>query len=351
MRVTVAIPCRDRLDSLFWCLASIINSIDVARSRGLDRALEIEVNVVNDNSGPGFEGSIRAAYPTVNVVNMGESEQGPGAARNTIFRVRDSDAYLFTDSDCIVDESWCAEAIRWLKQRPRLIAQGVPWLYQCKQNPALGLQEQQLYQHMFSHYIDRNTCTMLDPRSLLITAEAVERMDGKVFASWITDASAEDRVMVQKILDVAGVLSWEPRLRAYHEDPSHETSIWRQKFRHGSGRVYIWKGTPSVNYLLTRYFDSPLRNGLEPRYVITSHLAFLFGYRTALSKQTGCADFAWWGDVTAQLEERTDNASAWIAEVTTELERETVIVHSEPPTGGSTDAIECKPGVQPTRRI
>lgn len=54
--------------------------------------------------------------------------------------------------------------------------------------------------------------------------------------------------------------------------------VCKQKYRHGMGRVEIWNESPEFSYLSERYFDNPIKNGIDIKYVLQAHFAFLYGY-------------------------------------------------------------------------
>ena len=76
---------------------------------------------------------------------------------------------------------------------------------------------------------------------------------------------------------------FDENLYVYHEDPKSIEDVCRQKYRHGSGRIMIWKRIPSFEFLEERYFAKPLQGGLDKNYVLPTHCAFLLGYFQTLN--------------------------------------------------------------------
>jgi glycosyltransferase involved in cell wall biosynthesis len=296
MDLAIVVPCRDRLASLGRCLDSIARSVAVARQS--DLAISIRTVVVNDRSGHDFAPALARDFPQVEIIAA--EGHGPGAARNTGLKRVEADLYLLTDSDCVVAEDALLRAAEWHRGHRAPMAQGTPWLYQRVQNPALGQREEDLYRHMFARYIQGNHVLMIDPRYLLVAKEYFDHFPRELFASWITDASAEDRAVVGGLLAEGLVIDWYPAGRAYHEDPRDEDTVWRQKYRHGSGRIHMWSEPPTSDYLIERYFLAPVAAGNERDYVVPAHLAFLLGYRDAC-RSRGLLGPAWWPRFTAAL--------------------------------------------------
>jgi glycosyltransferase involved in cell wall biosynthesis len=310
MKVSVIIPCRDRLESLDRCLSSIERSIDAV---GQDSSTEaFQILIVNDRSSPNFRTDVELLHPRVDIIDA--EGIGPGAARNTALARTDADLYLLTDSDCVVSPDWCREALAWYRARHSTMAQGVPWLFQRRQNADLGASEEALYRHMFSTYLAGGTTSMIDSRNMLVARGHFDQHPRKIFADQSAQATAESRILLGDLLKNGFKIDWCPKLEVYHEDPADAAAGWRQKYRHGSGRYYIWHNLPAIEFLLDRYFVSPIKAGNDPSYVIPAHLAFLMGYRDA-RMQKGEAVSAWWKEVLNSLSRRLGSAASWIGPV------------------------------------
>jgi hypothetical protein len=312
MDIAVIVPSRDRLDSLDRCLTSIAHAVDLGMRQQVS-ACSIRTVVVNDHSASDFTSTLKRQHPGVAILDA--EGTGPGAARNTGLSQVDADLYLLTDSDCIVAEDWCARAIEWHANRCAPMGQGLPWLYQCAQGVGLGVQEQMLYCHMFSHYLDGGRTAMIDPRCLMFSREYFDSYPRAFFAAWIPDASAEDRSVVGALLQRGLRIDWCPEVRVFHEDPSAEEQVWRQKYRHGSGRLYVWPETPDFQFLLNRYFLSPIAAGIDAGYVVPAHLAFLIGYRDSCRQQALATRSEWWDQFVEVLFESVASASHWLVQV------------------------------------
>jgi hypothetical protein len=239
---------------------------------------------------------------------------GPGAARNTGLKKIDADLYLLTDSDCVVSEDWCLRAVEWQRHRRALMGQGVPWLYQRAANPELGMREENLYRHMFSTYIEGGRTSMIDPRCLMVSREYFARFPRDLFAAWIPDASTQDRAMIGGLLKRGLQVDWCPDVLVYHEDPSDEETLWRQKYRYGRGRIHVWPERPAFEFLLNRYFLSPVAVGNDPDYVVPNHIAFLLGYRDRY-RDKNPTSVEWWGRFVDVLNGSVHDARRWLDRV------------------------------------
>jgi len=309
MRIVVIVPCRDRLDSLHHCLCSIEQSIANVKDNA-KLSEPVVVLVVNDRSQPGFAATLTSRHPSIRVIDT--EGIGPGAARNTGLSRVDADVYLLTDSDCVVGADWCEQAITWHDDRHSTMAQGVPWLFQHVQNPELGACEERLYKHMFSTYIEGHTTSMIDTRCMMLAREHFDDYPRKVFADWLSEATAESRILLGGLTGQGLRIDWRPGLKVYHEDPASLEVAWRQKYRHGSGRLYIWRDPPSTEFLLNRYFLAPIVADNDPDYVVPAHMAFLCGYRDArIRNGSDRGAPPWWKDLLNGLLSRVEQARLW----------------------------------------
>lgn len=311
MQIVVIVPCRDRQKSLDRCLSSIARTIDATVVK-YGSSIKIRTLIVNDRSGDEFVRMLTSDFPWAEIVDADGA--GPGAARNTGCKRADADLYLLTDSDCVVAEDWCLRALDWHRGRRSPMAQGVPWLYQQVQNPRLGACEENLYRHMFACYIEGATTSMIDPRCMMISREYFDRFPRDIFATWITDASYEDRAVIGALLEKGLQVEWRPEAQVYHEDPADNESSWKQKYRHGAGRIYRWSEPPAFEFLLSRYFLAPLGVGIERTYVIPAHIAFLLGYRDAYRRKSPHSH-DWWVRFTEALSAVAHDAPTWIQQV------------------------------------
>jgi len=312
MKLAIIVPCRDRLASVSRCLNSIARAAETA-TRKCDASMTVRVLLVNDGSHCEFAPALAREYPSVTIIDVDGS--GPGAARNTGLKTVDADLYLLTDSDCVVGEDWCLRAVEWYGRRRAAMGQGVPWLHQRVQNPRLGACEEALYRHMFSSYIDRGRISMIDPRCLMIASEYFASYPRDLFASWLAEASVEDRAVIGGLIERGLEIDWCPDVLVYHEDPPDEETYWRQKYRHGGGRIHVWRKVPAAEFLLNRYFLAPTAAGCDPRYVVPAHIAFLLGYRDACRRGNSGAVPEWWTDLVDVLDGSVHDASHWLARV------------------------------------
>ena len=317
MRIAIIIPCRDRLDSLHTCMSSIEQSI-ASMDNTSKLTHSVHILIVNDRSSAGFSKDVTSLHPKASVINA--EGIGPGAARNTGLKETDDDIYLFTDSDCVVSTDWCQTALAWHQNRRSTMAQGVPWLFQRIQNVELGAREERLYMHMFSSYVTENSTSMIDSRCLMLSREHFDRFPRKVFAETAADATAESRILLGGLLQKGLRIDWWPDFKVFHEDPRDLQAAWRQKFRHGSGRFHIWPDPPPTEFLLNRYFLSPIQSNNDPDYVVPAHIAFLIGYREARA-QNGVdqAQPGWWCEFHGALLRRVERADYWSERVENEV--------------------------------
>lgn len=277
----MVIPCRDRTPSLRACLESV--TLAKASVCGAD----VEIVIVDDRSQSPLATELGTSFSRVRFLPA--IGIGPGAARNTALKQLDTDAIMFTDSDCVVARDWIAVGLKWLIEQNEPIAQGIPWLFRGNVNPDLARLEETLYRHMFSTYIDRSWCEQTDTRNLVVRRARQPDSITLMFPDCMEGAAAEARVFGQQAKREGVRISWLPTLKVAHEDPVSFEAILKQKQRHGSGRVHVWDQLPPLEHLVCRYFVAPVEAGLPESYVVPAHLAFLHGYHMARGGQD-----VWW---------------------------------------------------------
>lgn len=285
--ISIIVPCKNRVDKLTLCIDSIYESIEYARK---EKNFDYEILVVNDHSDKGFREQVQKLFPDVLIVDSDGT--GPGYARNLGIKNAGGEYIFFTDSDCIVEHDWIKEGIKILSESNVLVVQGIPWLFQQNENAYMGDQEQRLYEIMFSTYLyDENKTKMTDSRNLLINHNITKVLGDEVFATKMANATAESRVFGNRCLDHNIEILFDKDLRIYHEDSKNIESVCKQKYRHGSGRIMIWKQIPKYDFLENRYFTKPLEGGIDVDYILPAHCAFLLGYFQALDKKEKYQEF------------------------------------------------------------
>lgn len=269
--LSVVVPVRDRPDLLGKLTASLVSARDVARSAH-PHGIEIETIIVDDRS------TLPPHLPAELAGRVIASDgSGPGAARNTGARAASSEWLLFTDSDCTVRPDWLLAAARHLRDPHAKVVQGDPTRY--SRATAFGAYEEALYSHMFARYVtdDRTRTAMLDSRNLLVRKQSLLEVGG--FDTEGLDAMAESRTLALRFRTAGIYLHYAEDMEIRHEAPKSLEHEMHAKFRHGRGRVRVWGERPPKEVeMAQRYFVEPLMNGMDPRYVLPVHIAFLAGY-------------------------------------------------------------------------
>lgn len=285
--ISIIVPCKNRIEKLKLCIDSTYESIKYAMKK---EKFEYEILVVNDHSNDGFDEEVKKIFKDVKIVDSDGT--GPGYARNLGIRNTKGEYIFFTDSDCVVEKDWIEEGIKVLRESNALVVQGIPWLFQKNENVYFGDQEQRLYEIMFSTYLyDDNKTKMTDSRNLLMNRKITNVLKDEVFAEKMAKATAESRVFGNRCLDHNIEILFDKELRIYHEDSKSIEAVCKQKYRHGSGRIMIWKETPKYDYLEERYFTRPIDNGLDVDYILPAHASFLFGYFQSINDEKKYNEF------------------------------------------------------------
>ncbi len=277
--ISIIIPCKNRIEKLELCLKSIYEALDFA---SLTENSEFEIIVINDHSDIGFRDKVLNLFPYIKIIDS--DGIGPGYARNLGIKNSNGNYLFFTDSDCVVSKDWIMEGIKMFNKTNSLVIQGVPWLFQKNTNVYMGNQEEKLYKTMFSTYLyNGNKTKMTDSRNLLMKADIVKILGDEVFSKSMTKAAAESRVFGSRCLNKNIEILFDINLKIYHEDSNNIEEVCKQKYRHGSGRIEIWKDVPEFEYLKNRYFDNPIKKGNDIDYILPSHFCFLLGYFQSLN--------------------------------------------------------------------
>ena len=235
--ISIIIPCKNRIEKLELCLKSIYEALDFA---SLTENSEFEIIVINDHSDIGFRDKVLNLFPYIKIIDS--DGIGPGYARNLGIKNSNGNYLFFTDSDCVVSKDWIMEGIKMFNKTNSLVIQGVPWLFQKNTNVYMGNQEEKLYKTMFSTYLyNGNKTKMTDSRNLLMKADIVKILGDEVFSKSMTKAAAESRVFGSRCLNKNIEILFDINLKIYHEDSNNIEEVCKQKYRHGSGRIEIWK--------------------------------------------------------------------------------------------------------------
>ncbi len=285
--ISVIVPCKNRIDKLTLCINSIYEALNYTFGDDKDN---YEIIIVNDHSDLGFREAVLKIFPELIIIDS--DGIGPGYARNYGIKNSKGKYIFFTDSDCVVSKEWISEGIRILDESGALVVQGVPWLFQKNENVYMGEQEEKLYKTMFSTYLyDDNRTKMTDSRNLLLNRDITKILGEEVFSEKMAKATAESRVFGTRCLNNNIEIIFDLDLKIYHEDSKDIESVCRQKYRHGSGRIEIWKETPSFDYLEERYFTNPIKYGNDVDYILPSHFGFLLGYFQTLGDKEKYSNF------------------------------------------------------------
>lgn len=100
LRFSVVVPTRNRPEQLETCLQAL-----AAQDYPSDR---FEVIVVDDGGDRPIEATVSRFEDHLDVAVIGQSNQGPGAARNTGATKARGTNLAFTDDDCVPEPTWLA---------------------------------------------------------------------------------------------------------------------------------------------------------------------------------------------------------------------------------------------------
>lgn len=275
MKLLVIIPFQNRIESLLRLVDSLQYSYYFLEENW---KCQVKIVLVNDHSNEEVVSRLTSAISQLSFIQIVNSHGiGPGAARNTAYDIGNFNYVAYTDSDCIVASNWLQIILSIIQSKNPLVLQGCPFAYQKKNE--YGLYEEKLYEIMFSSYINENESTMVDSRNLILNNKIFNLFGREIFSEKLGFAAAESRVLAQKLSSKDIHIQYSNDVKIYHEDPCSLMSSCRTKYRHGAGRVELWRDNPQCNIqLINRYFTKPIALGIPDKYVVPVHLSFLYGY-------------------------------------------------------------------------
>lgn len=272
MNFSVVIPIRNRKDELRICLQSVEKSIQFLNDK--IPQCQHEIIVVDDRSTENLESVVSLFGNAVLLKNNGS---GPGAARNTGLLSAKGEIVSFIDSDCEASIDWLSKIYENFNETDSIALQGNPCLY--KKDNSYGTCEEKLYLGMFGRYINGEKCIQIDTRNCAFRKRILEMYPEGPFIDGMKQAQAEARVAGNRLTKDGVDIIYCSDVVVLHKDPISLSISIKHKYRHGSGRIYVWENTPSISHLLSRYFFKPIFQYKVPFwYVIPTHIAFLFGY-------------------------------------------------------------------------
>lgn len=273
--VSVVIPVKNRQKDLLACVQSVKRSYDSLFAQR-KAYVELQLIVVDDHSDEDIAGALSSFSFVTVIKNTGI---GPGAARNCGIVHAKFELVGFIDSDCVADKGWLLQVVTCFETHDVYAVQGNPCLFMKKNNPCLGRCEEKLYLGLFKSYVRGNFCTQIDTRNCAFRKTLPHKLGTDIFIVDMKKAQAEARVCGNNLVAKGIKILYVPNMLVYHKDPSSIINSMKQKMRHGSGRIYVWKKTPSFFHLFTRYYWNPIfKFGVPFWYVIPTHSAFIWGY-------------------------------------------------------------------------
>jgi GT2 family glycosyltransferase len=231
-------------------------------------AAAIEIVVVDDGSvDPARVAAIVEASPNARLVRL--EGAGPAAARNAGVRAASGSVVLFTDDDCIPDQTWVERLSAAVRSEPEAVTGGttVP----LPGSPATVRATEAITRVLASRTPFRATNNVGTARSLLLAFPFDER-----FAA----AAGEDRDWCAR-LDADGIeIRTAPDAVVVHAPAAGVSRFWRQHVRYGrAARTFraSGKGLPPSFYvaLVEQGFREGFGVGL---LVLVAQLASAVGF-------------------------------------------------------------------------
>jgi len=220
--VTVVVPTRDRPAALVRCLSALAQQ----------RALELEILVVDDASADGaaVAAAVARAAPAARLVRG--PGRGPAAARNLGVRAARGKIVCFTDDDCVPDPDWARQLVA-------ACAGGAAAAGTTLADPFAGASAvaAQLLTNVLQHAsLDAAGATLGFAPSCNIACplELARRLP---FDESFRHAAGEDRDWCARLARAGVSLRFVPAATATHRPQLGVSGLLRQQRRYGRGAV------------------------------------------------------------------------------------------------------------------
>lgn len=230
--ISIIIPAKNEEKLLRGCISSL-HLLDYPKDR-------IEIIIVDGLSTDNSAGVAREMG--ARVIRNVKQTVSPG--RNVGFENAKGDLIAFTDADCIVDQHWLSNSIKYFEKDSTVACAGGPNLTPSDESnfgKAVGFVfDQPIFAAGSIHARELNEvkevtslpgCNAIYRRSILAQVMPLDE-------SMLT---GDDTLLNRKILDLGGRLLYTPDVIVFHYRRPTPRKLWRQFYRYAIGRLQIGK--------------------------------------------------------------------------------------------------------------
>ncbi|MBF0342824.1 MAG: glycosyltransferase [Nitrospirae bacterium] len=228
MKASVIIPAYNAGATIGRCVEAVLNQTF--------KMNDYEVIVVDDGS----EDETVKLLAGLPVKLCRQANRGPASARNHGAREASGNILLFTDSDCVCEQTWIEEMVRPFED-PNIAA--VKGVYKNSQDSLTSRFAQIEFEERYEIMSGASTIDMIDTYCAAIRRDVFVRVGG--FDEGFHSANNEDTDLSYR-LSLAGYrMIFNPHAVVSHlNHPSTVSRYARQKFWRGYWRMVVYKRYP-----------------------------------------------------------------------------------------------------------
>ncbi|KJU83079.1 glycosyl transferase family 2 [Candidatus Magnetobacterium bavaricum] len=228
MRVSVIVPAYNAAATIGKCMEGLF--------RQTFNRDDYEVIVVDDGS----EDATVKCLGGFPVKLYRQPNRGPAAARNHGAGGASGDILLFTDSDCVCDQSWIQEMLKPF-ETPNIAA--VKGVYRNAQTSLTSRFAQVEFEERYELLKKSAFIDMVDTYSAAIKREVFEGIGG--FDEGFPRANNEDTELSYRLCAAGHKMVFNPNAIVYHlNHPASILKYARQKFWRGYWRMVVYRRYP-----------------------------------------------------------------------------------------------------------
>jgi len=226
MKLSIVIPAYNAAATLEQCLASVLGDTSVAHA---DREI-----IVVDN---GSTDATRTIAQQAGVRVIGCATKGPAATRNAGFDVATGFIVGCVDSDCTVEQGWCAAILSAFAKNPQLGAVGGEIVAAYDQTAA----ERHAIRARILNQLDA-VKGLPDFLPFVITANAAFRRSSLRHVGFFDESLrwGEDADLSWRMQWNGWQVAYEPSARVRHHHRSTTVALWSQVRDYGIGTAMLF---------------------------------------------------------------------------------------------------------------
>ncbi len=224
---SIIVPAYNAERTIKQCLDSLMRQ---------DYAGNYEVIVIDDGSSDSTP-DIVSTYKRVKLIR--QSNAGPAVARNRGAKEAQGDIIIFTDSDCMPENSWVSEMLRPFKDKDVV---GVKGRYKTRQKEITARFVQMEYEDKYSYMQKNDYIDFIDTYSAGFRKDVF--LDLKGYDSDFPVACAEDVELSFRLSRRGYKMVFNPDAVVYHLHPNKLWNYLKKKYKFAYWRMIAVKKNP-----------------------------------------------------------------------------------------------------------